>query len=822
MDEELLELQRQFEFAQEAKSSIRLSDRNVVELVQKLQELQILDFDLLHTVSGKEYITPDQLRHEILTEVKKRGRVSLIDLADITGVDLYHVEKQAQQLVPDDSELMLIQGEIISQSYWDSVAEEINERLQECSQIALAEMAAQLHVSSELVSSMLEPRLGTVVKGRLEGGQLYTPAYVERIRAMVRGAARGITVPTNLSALWSTLQKLLQEVDGATGVAVEGSFFQSQFNGLLKEGEVLGSLRAGTHWTPSVFAIAQRDCVDSFFSQNSFITYDALNKLGISQPVQFLQSRYPEGMPLVTSFVHPSIIEMLDAAIEDAVERGSWIDSLSVLPSSFGLQDASKILSLCPSVQLALKDNKALILGESYVFSNDFVKDVYDRVEKEMEAFSLSGSSDSIPSVDLLLVKEAKVGHDSSRSTESNETGSESAHKNAMEKGSKKKKGKSAGNAKSAAAESAADDQEYIPIKSKKNQRRGKDTSSHQISDSKPGAKKDSAKGQEDNLKVPSEEWVMQKIMMLNPDFEEQGIDDPQAILRPLAHYMRPRLINCLKERKKALFTDNAERMKCLLDNLQKKVDESFLNMQLYEKALNLFEDDQSTSVILHRHLLRTTAAAIVDNLFFNLDMHNKLKNGIEVDESQNTESISLSSGERTVLAKSFPGLLSKKALAVVEALEGKQVETFMTNLREMVEESGLHLKKLDKKLERTLLHSYRKDLTSQVSAETDPIALLPKVVSLFYIQIHNKALQAPGRAISVAVSRLKDKLDDSAYKILTDYQMATVTLLALMSAATGDEQDCSSDRILSKRELLENLMPALKGLVLGTTQSRV
>lgn len=58
MDDELLELQRQFESAQQAKSSIRLSDRNVVELVQKLQELKIIDFELLHTVSGKEYITP--------------------------------------------------------------------------------------------------------------------------------------------------------------------------------------------------------------------------------------------------------------------------------------------------------------------------------------------------------------------------------------------------------------------------------------------------------------------------------------------------------------------------------------------------------------------------------------------------------------------------------------------------------------------------------------------------------------------------------------------------------------------------------------------
>lgn len=100
----------------------------------------------------------------MVAEVKKLGRVSLIDLADITGVDLYHVEKQGQHMVSNDPELMLIQGEIISQSYWDNVAEEINEKLQECSQIALAEIAAHLNVGSELVASMLEARLGTVVK----------------------------------------------------------------------------------------------------------------------------------------------------------------------------------------------------------------------------------------------------------------------------------------------------------------------------------------------------------------------------------------------------------------------------------------------------------------------------------------------------------------------------------------------------------------------------------------------------------------------------------------------------------------------------------
>ncbi|CAI8616514.1 unnamed protein product [Vicia faba] len=818
MDDELLELQRQFEFAQQAKSSIRLSDRNVVELVQKLQQLQIIDFELLHTASGKEYITLDQLRNEMVTEVKRLGRISVIDLADVTGVDLYYVEKLAQSIITDHGELMLTQGEIVTESYWDSIAEEINERLQECSQIALTELAAQLNVGLDLIASVLEPRLGTIVKGRLEGGQLYTPAYVARVSAMVRGAARGITVPTNLTVLWSSLQNLLQEMDGASGVAVDGSFFQSLFNGLVKGGEISGSVRAGVHWTPAVFAVAQKESVDSFFSQNSFISYDVLQKLGIPQPVQFLQSRYPEGKPLVTTFVHPSMIEMLDAATEDALERGSWSDSLSLLPSSFTPQDASKMLFLCQSVQLALKSNKAHIFGDFYVLSSSFMKDICDCTVKELETLAVSRSLGTVKPGDLPIANEVKAGYDSSRLSVSSEMASDSGSNKHADKGPKKKKGKATGNALANQSESGADNQEHTSTKSKKSQRKGKDTSS-QTSDSKQGSRKESLKMKEDNLSSPSEEWIMEKITALVPDFEEQGIDDPETILRPLANKLRPTIINTWMEKRKALFKDNAERMKQLLDNLQKKLDESFLNMQLYEKALELFEDDQSTSVVLHRHLLRTVAAPMVDMLLHDLDEHNKLKNGVEVQESPNSESISFSPGDRAAISKSFPGALANKALAVVEALEGKRVETFMSSFRAVTEESGLPLKKLDKKLERTLLHSYRKELTSQVSAETDPVSLLPKVVSLLYVQVYHKALQAPGRAISVAISQLTDKLDETACKIIADYQAAAVTLLTL-SATPDDEDSCASNRILTTREILESQMPALKSLVSGASRS--
>ncbi|XP_041993065.1 E3 UFM1-protein ligase 1 homolog [Salvia splendens] len=810
MDEELLELQRQFEFAQQAKSSIRLSERNVVELVQKLQQLEIIDFELLHTSSGKEYITQGQLRSEIVSEINNRGRVSLIDLADSIGVDLYHVEKQSQYVVSNDSSLMLINGEIVSSSYWDTVSEEINERLQECSQISLAEIAAQLQVGSELIVSVLETRIGTLIKGRLEGGQLYTPAYVARVNAMVRGAARGIAVPMNMSAWWSSLQALLQDMDGFSGVAVESSFFQSLFNSLVKGGEILGSLRAGVHWTPSVFATAQKECVDSFFSQNSFISYETLHKLGIPQPIQFLQSRYPEGKALDTVFVHNSLIEMLDASVDDAVECGSWIVSLTILPTSFTSQDASKVLSFCPTVQRALKSGKAHILGESYILSDTFVKHLFDSIQKEMENISLAEHTAVGPSDVSHLIKDARQGNDdSSNLTDQDEYGNKNGiGKSGSEKGSKKKKGKAAGNVKAGSAESGTE----LHESTKKKQKKGKANPGAQVSDPKPGAKKDTERL--DQPSFLSEKSLIQKIMSMIPDLEEQGLDDPETVLAPLANYLRPMLLNSWMERRKAAFTENAQQMKQLHEDLQRMLDEAFLNIQLYEKALDLFEDDPPTAVLLHKHLLRTAATPIVDTLLVHLDKHEKLKNGLQLEGPQILEPVVMSSADRIALAKGLPGSLSAKALELVETLEGKLVEAFISAARELIEESGLVLKKLDKKLERTLLHSYKKDLTSQVSAESDPVALLAKVVSLLYVQIHGKALQAPGRAISVTVARLKDKLDDLAFKTLQNYQKAAVTLLSLMSSATGNEEDCTSDRILSQRELLEGLMPALKSLV--------
>jgi E3 UFM1-protein ligase 1 len=52
---------------------VRLSERNVVELVTKLQELGLLGEELLHTINGREYLTAEHLKKEVIAAVAQAG-----------------------------------------------------------------------------------------------------------------------------------------------------------------------------------------------------------------------------------------------------------------------------------------------------------------------------------------------------------------------------------------------------------------------------------------------------------------------------------------------------------------------------------------------------------------------------------------------------------------------------------------------------------------------------------------------------------------------------------------------------------------------------
>lgn len=72
--EEVRRLAADFQRVQASSTAHHLSERNCVELVNKLVELRLVD--VVYTVDGKEYVTPQQLEREIRDElaVNRGGR----------------------------------------------------------------------------------------------------------------------------------------------------------------------------------------------------------------------------------------------------------------------------------------------------------------------------------------------------------------------------------------------------------------------------------------------------------------------------------------------------------------------------------------------------------------------------------------------------------------------------------------------------------------------------------------------------------------------------------------------------------------------------
>lgn len=72
------------------------------------------------------------------------------------------------------------------------------------------------------------------------------------------------------------------------------------------------------------------------------------------------------------------------------------------------------------------------------------------------------------------------------------------------------------------------------------------------------------------------------------------------------------------------------------------------------------------------------------------------------------------------------------------------EFQEFQESLEEAAEAAGLRLKKLDKKGERALVHSYRQTLQRQLASETDPAAALAFAIPLLIAQVP----QSPHKSI--------------------------------------------------------------------------
>ncbi|XP_030784826.1 E3 UFM1-protein ligase 1 [Rhinopithecus roxellana] len=785
--EEIRRLAADFQRAQFAEATQRLSERNCIEIVNKLIAQKQLE--VVHTLDGKEYITPAQISKEMRDELHVRGgRVNIVDLQQVINVDLIHIENRIGDIIKSEKHVQLVLGQLIDENYLDRLAEEVNDKLQESGQVTISELCKTYDLPGNFLTQALTQRLGRIINGHIDldnRGVIFTEAFVARHKARIRGLFSAITRPTAVNSLISKYgfqEQLLYSV------------LEELVNSGRLRGTVVGGRQDKAVFVPDIYSRTQSTWVDSFFRQNGYLEFDALSRLGIPDAVSYIKKRYKttQLLFLKAACVGQGLVDQVEASVEEAISSGTWVDIAPLLPTSLSVEDAAILLQQV--MRAFSKQASAVVFSDTVVVSEKFINDctelfrelMHQKAEKEMK----NNPVHLITEEDLKQISTLE-----SISTSKKDKKDERRRK--ATEGSGSVRGGGGGNAR-----------EY-KIKKVKKKGRKDDDSDDETQSSHTGKKK------------PEISFMFQDEI---EDFLRKHIQDaPEEFISELAEYLIKPLNKTYLEVVRSVFMSSTTSAsgtgrKRTIKDLQEEVSNLYNNIRLFEKGMKFFADD--TQAALTKHLLKSVCTDIT-NLIFNF-LASDLMMAVD-DPAAITSEI-----RKKILSKLSEE--SKVALTKLHnSLNEKSIEDFISCLDSAAEACDIMVKRGDKKRERQILFQHRQALAEQLKVTEDPALILHLTsVLLFQFSTHSM-LHAPGRCVPQIIAFLNSKIPEDQHALLVKYQSLVVKQLVSQNKKTGqgdyplnNELGKEQEDVANTRKELQELSSSIKDLVLKSRKSSV
>ncbi|KAG7508813.1 hypothetical protein JOB18_025043 [Solea senegalensis] len=760
----------------------RLSERNCIEIITKL--VQDKKLDVVHTLDGKEYITPAQIGREIRDELYVHGgRINIVDLQQIINVDWAHVENKASDIAKSDKGVQLILGQLIDDSYLDRLAEEVNDKLQAAGLISIAELCKSYDLPGDFLTEELSKRLGKLIQGEMDQynrGVIFTPAFVARHKARIRGLFSAITRPTPVSSMIGTF-------------GFQEHLLYSVLEELVNTGRLKGSIVGGRQdkavYIPDIYAKTQNAWVDSFIQQNGYLEFDALVRLGIPDPSSYIKKRYKSNKLLFlrAACVGQTLVDQVEASVEEAVNSATWSDIQPILPSCLSMEDVGILIN--QAMRNTDIQSSARVLGGTVVVSEKFISNCLSLFDDAMQ----QKAQKEVKNNPVFVITEDDLKQ-VSMLTES----SAPSKKEKKEAERRKKATEGSGSVKSGGGGNA---REIRIRKTKKKGRRDED------SDEENGP------SQQNRSKHTEAPFMAQEEIVAV--LEKRVSDCPEEILSELAdHLVRP-LTKAYQEVLRTVFmsstssSSGANKKKSMKD-LQEEITNFYNNIRLFDKGTKLFSDE--TQVHIAKHVLKTVCT----------DVANILVNFLAGDLMMSVENPSSITNEIRVkilgkLSEETKGPLMK----LHNCLNGKSIEDFVTNIEICAEVCGFMLKKGDKKKERQVLFQHRQALIEQLK-QTEDAALVLHLTSVLLFQTStNCMLHAPGRCVPQIIGTLTGRISTEQQQLLSSYQSLVVKQLVSQSQGRKEEEEEEEDARSVRTQLL-TLMPQVKALVLSQRKASI
>jgi len=760
--EEIRRLAADFQRAQLSGTVHKLSERNCVELVAKLIELKLID--VIFTNDGKEYLTHQQLGKEIKDELWVcGGRVGLVELASTLNVDYSQVEAAAQNLCKGDRELHLVLGQLLSGRYLENLCVQINEKLQQTGTLAIPSLTKVYDLPADFLVEQVHDRLGSIIEGfkdETDPKVLLTTSHVARNRARIRGVLSAITVPTTVSSIISRF-------------GFQEKLFFSLAEELIRTGRLPGIISGGrsagkASYIPHSYARAQTAWVDSFYASNGYLEYEAVARLGISEPLSFVKKKFgtnTEVLYLGSCCVGQSIVEQMEAAIEEALTSGGWCDVSHQIPSVLTSEDAGQM------ILSSLKSKpSAVLIGDSVVVSQSLLHKIVQAQEAEME-------ERAVKDVESGAVAQMMV-----------EQGAGEVKEEVKDKKEERRK--------KAAAGSAGGGAQGRQTKTKSTKKKGgKRRDDDDWSDDNGEVNKKSG-SKASNKNKPTKELEFKTARQLEESLKDSSVltDFPEEMFEEVSDLLIEQLNRKYKEIARDKF--HASLANSLLNkkrthgDLTDKINTQYTTIRLGEKAVADFTRDEHKAAI-GKHLLKTLCTEIVNEMFQFVAEENMIK--VDQDKELTTEA-------RVKIINELPKEISESGLKIHKSLAGSSVTEFLTVLEShLVVFCDVMLKKQDKKKDRQILFGHRQSLLEQLGSCSDPALTLHLAVLCIFYHVHGSMLHASGKFVPMIVEHLGSRTESLSSEQISQLEEQQKLVIASLNKNQVEE---TLREISSKLEL--------------------
>ncbi|KAK0093923.1 hypothetical protein PV326_012334 [Microctonus aethiopoides] len=753
--DEVKRLAADFQKAQLSSTLQKLSENNCIEIITKLIEANLLD--VIFTVDGKEYITPQHLQKEIKDELySHNGRINLVELAKILNVDHTHVAKIAADIEKHENGIKIILGQLIDRSYMNKILGEINDKLTLAGYINITELTLHYDLPSEFLQSLIERALGKTVHGRQDQQDpriIYTEAFIARNKAKLRGALSAITKPTSLSAihrLCNMPETLLDNLHATMQLP----------------GVITGKQLNNGMYVPAIYSKSQSEWVDNFYKQNGYIEYDALTRLGIADTKNYIKRHFQhdEMILLDTVAVGQSVIDQVDANVEEIIATNSFADIYPLLPSVFAPEDVETLL------KDALKRSKI----HFHIFATTaIVSDVFlQELSKSFEEIAATKAKEAVESGKWLQhVAESKIKLSSTNKQIDN---------NKIDKKDDRRRKAASGKA---GGGSQGRETKTKSTKKKYNQGKHYDYDSDDDKQSKSSEKSEFVLFTSDELKKKlSKDDNLTEI----EDLVEQLTDYLQPKLNKLALSMAEQLAQSSK-------TNN-------LNEIEERLNMIISNIKIFERGIKCIQNKE-TVISLSKYLMKTLGVDFINDL---------IKLAAQQNITQCSNNITIETRQKMI--NELPNDVRDPLFNVNQAIAKGLLDEFLNDVDSAMAACCLVLKKFDKKREKAMVLGHRQALIEQLNTTQDPALGLHLITSILFTATTQCALHMSGRHVSSVLAFLQPHLIQSTATMLSQYHNSVLELLNANDESTKTEaQKLLENGLKQLQEISNNFKDHIK-----------